>query len=64
MNYQPDTDSKDNFPGNASQDFAKQRDMFYDLVKRWNELERTGGGGGHAHVDIYVPAVSRWRNVF
>ena len=56
VNYQPDTDSKDNFPGNASQDFAKQRDMFYDLVKRWNELER---GGGHAQVDIYVPAVSR-----
>ena len=56
MNYQPDTDSKDNFPGNASQDFAKQRDMFYDLVKKWNEHER---GGSHLMQDFYAPAVSR-----
>ena len=56
MNYQPDTDSKDNFPGNASQDFAKQRDMFYDLVKKWNEHERSGS---HLMPDFYAPAVSR-----
>ena len=57
VSYQPDTDSKDNFPGNASQDFAKQRDMFYDLVKKWNELERVGGGT--VQTDIYSSAVNR-----
>ena len=44
MRFQIDTDNRENFPSNiAFQCFRKQRDMFYEILKIWDENHTVPG---------------------
>ena len=50
VRYQCETDNRENFPDNQTfQDFRRQRDMFYDILRGWiflveNGYKQTSGG--------------------
>ena len=62
VRFQSETDNRENFPdAQTFQDFRKQRDMFYDILRGWKHFIESGTkpgsggktGGGYGKKNLY-----------
>ena len=55
VRFRTETDAKEHFPTNQTfQDFRKQRDQFYEILRDWQQPAGRAG-----HTDVFGPRVSR-----